>query len=147
MTDIYSGSGIRVDGARELRRALKKAGIDLKDEIKAAHRGVADKVITRARTTVPIAPASMTTAKPGLLRDSLRSAGTQTAAIARAGKKRVPYAGPIQWGWHRRNIRPSLFLTRAAADTEPEWVKDYEERFDKIREEIENSTNGVNQNG
>lgn len=150
MTDIYSGSGIRVDGARELRRALKKAGIDLKDEIKAAHRGgVADKVITRARTTVPIAPpASMTTAKPGLLRDSLRSAGTQTAAIARAGKKRVPYAGPIQWGgWHRRNIRPSLFLTRAAADTEPEWVKDYEEKFDKIREAIENSTNGVNHNG
>lgn len=139
--------GVRVDGARELRRALKQAGIDLKDEIKAAHKSSAGIVESRARALVPVAPASMSSAKPGMLRDSLRSAGTQTAAIVRSGSKRVPYANPIHWGWHRRNIRPNLFLTRAASETEPAWIKDYEDKFDAILDEIANSTNGVKRHG
>ncbi|WP_246817189.1 hypothetical protein [Corynebacterium sp. HMSC06C06] len=125
MGDLYPSTGVRVDGARELRRALKQAGLDLKDDIKDAHKSVANTVISRARTLVPVAPTSMTSATPGLLRDSLRAAGTQTAAIARGGKKKVPYANPIHWGWHRRNIKPTLFLTRAASETEPTWVKEY----------------------
>lgn len=143
MAGIYSYEGVRVDGARELRSALKKAGLDLKDDIKAAHKDVASIVVARARVLVPVAPATMTTASPGLLRDSLRPAGTQTAAIARAGKKRVPYANPIHWGWFKRNIKPNLFLTRAASETEPKWVAEYEAKFDKVLEEIENSTKGI----
>lgn len=134
---------VRVEGARELRAALRKAGLDMKDEIKDAHRSVAETVISRARELCPVAPADMTSAVPGLLRDSLRPGATQTAAIARAGKKRVPYAAPIHWGWFKRGILPSLFLAKAASDTEATWIKDYERKFDKIREQIEDSTNGV----
>lgn len=143
MAGDYNYQGARVDGARELRAALRKAGIDVKDDIKDAHRTVADIVIDRARVLVPVAPATMTTAVPGLLRDSLRSGATQTAAIARAGKKLVPYAGPIHWGWFRRNIKPDLFLTRAAHETEPKWVAEYEAKFDKILDDIESSTEGT----
>ena len=138
----YDYQGVRVEGARDLRRALRKAEIDVKDDIKDAHRSVADIVVARARQLVPVAPASMTTATPGLLRDSLRTGQTQTAAIGRAGKKRVPYAGPIHWGWFKRNIKPSLFLTKAASETEPKWVAEYEKKFDGILDNIENSTKG-----
>lgn len=139
----YDYQGVRVEGARELRRALKKAEIDVKDDIKDAHKTVADIVVARARQLVPVAPASMTTATPGLLRDSLRTGQTQTAAIGRAGKKRVPYAGPIHWGWFKRNIKPTLFLTKAASETEPKWVAEYEKKFDDILDNIENSTKGT----
>ena len=142
MAGAYDYKGVRVDGARELRRALRRAEIDVKDDIKDAHKTVADIVVARARQLVPVAPASMTTATPGLLRDSLRTGQTQTAAIGRAGKKRVPYAGPIHWGWFKRNIKPTLFLTKAASETEPKWVAEYEKKFDDILDNIENSTKG-----
>lgn len=142
MTGAYDYKGVRVDGARELRRALRRAEIDVKDDIKDAHKSVADIVVSRARQLCPVAPASMTTAVPGLLRDSLRTGQTQTAAIARAGKKKVPYGAPIHWGWFKRNIRPSLFITKAAQDTEPKWVAEYEAKFDGILDKIDNSTKG-----
>lgn len=143
MADVSKYEGARVDGARELRRALRKAGLDLKSDIREAHKTVASTVVSRARVLCPVAPVSMASAKPGLLRDSLRPGSTQTAAIGRAGGKRVPYANPIHWGWHKRNIRPNLFLTRAASETEPQWVREYEKKFDDILDKITESTNGV----
>lgn len=132
----YSYQGIRVDGARELRSTMRKAGVEITEDLKATHREASDTVISRAREIVPVAPANMSSAIPGLLRDSLRPGATKTAAIARAGKKRVPYANPIHWGWFKRNIRPSLFLTKAAKDTEPAWVAQYEKKFDAILDKI-----------
>lgn len=143
MAGNYSYEGVRVDGARELRRALKQAGLDLKADIKDAHKSVAETVVSRARVLCPVAPATMSSAKPGLLRDSLRTGATQTAAIGRAGRKSVPYAAPIHWGWFKRGIKPNLFLTRAASETEPQWVKEYENKFDKIQDKIAHSTDGV----
>ncbi|MDK4252603.1 hypothetical protein NLL32_00740 [Corynebacterium propinquum] len=128
---------VYVDGARELRRSLKKAGLDVRDDLKDAHRAAANHVLVRSRQIVPVAPLSMTSAVPGLLRDSLRPGATQTAAIVRAGKKRVPYAGPIHWGWKARKIKPSLYLTRAAKDTEPTWVQEYLAKFESIIDKIE----------
>lgn len=132
--------GITVDGARELRRTLKRAGVDVK-ELKATHKSSAQIVMTRAASLCPVAPITMTSAVPGLLKDTLRAAGTQTAAIVRAGNNRssakgVPYAGPIHWGWHRRNIKPNLFLTRAASETEPKWVESYWTHIHNILDEI-----------
>lgn len=134
-------TGITVDGARELRRTLKKAGIDAKDDLKASHKSAAQIVMTRGADLCPVAPVSMSSAMPGLLRDTLRAAGTQTAAIVRAGNNRttakgVPYAEPIHWGWPKRNIKPNRFLTRAASETEPKWVESYWTHIHNILDEI-----------
>lgn len=133
--------GIQVDGARELRRTLRKASVDVKAELKDAHKSSAQMVMSRAAELCPVAPVTMTSATPGLLRDSLRAAGTQTAAIVRAGNNRltatgVPYALPIHWGWFRRNIRPTLFMTKAAADTEPAWVENYMKHLNEIIDKV-----------
>jgi hypothetical protein len=134
----------RVEGARELRRALKTAGLNLDNEIKDAHRSVSNIVITRALELVPVAPTSMTTAVPGLLRDSIRAGATKTTAIVRAGtNKKVPYANPIHWGWFKRGIKPNPFLATAAAETEAKWVAKYDDAFERILDQIANSTQGV----
>ena len=133
--------GVKVDGARDLRRTLKKAGVDIRADLKKAHKSSADIVLSRARTLCPVAPVSMTSAVPGLLRDTLRGAGTQTAAIIRGGNNRktakgVPYAGPIHWGWHKRNIKPNPFLARAAAETESSWITKYTAHMNDIVDTI-----------
>lgn len=134
MADQYTG--VRVEGARRLRSTLKKAGLDIRDDLKEAHKNAATIVSRRAAHLAPVGPDSRRH-KSGQLKATVRPAGTQTAAIVRAGKKRVPYAGPIQWGWHKRNIKPTFFLTRAASDTEPTWLKGYEKKFNNILDSIE----------
>lgn len=139
----YEYQGIRIDGIRELRSAFETAGVEITEDFKLIHKDVADTVISRARDLCPVAPASMTSAVPGLLRDSLRGSGTKRAAIARAGKKKIPYAAPIHWGWYERKIYPSLFLTHAAKDTEPEWVDKYYKKFESLLDKIADSTKGI----
>lgn len=113
----------RVEGAKELRASLKRAGADMKD-FTAAHRAVSTLVAGRAGPATPRVS--------GRLAGSIRPGGTQTQAIARAGGVAVPYANPIHWGWPARNIRASLFLTTTAADTEPEWTDIYMARLEEI---------------
>lgn len=112
---------VRVEGARELRRTMRKAGRSLL-AMREAHREVAA-TVTRAAS-----PPRVT----GRLAGSVRPGATQTAALVRAGGARVPYAGVIHWGWAARNIEPQPFLTDAAHRTEPVWVDQYERAVDRV---------------
>jgi IS5 family transposase len=118
---------VRVEGARELRATLKRAGAEMKD-FTAAHREVSVIVAGAGATRAP--------RQTGRLASSIRPGGTKTQAIARGGGARVPYANPIHWGWPRRNIRPSLFLTTAAKDTEEQWVEVYHGRLLQIIQKV-----------
>lgn len=135
---------VQVDGARQLRKTLKEAGDDLSD-LKAAHKDAAAIAVKGILPLVPVVS--------GKLRDTVRAAGTNTAGIVRAGKKAVPYAGAIQWGrklWpsmiaypnpprhrHYAFIKPRLFMTEGAKDTEPQWVGIYETAVAKALEKVE----------
>lgn len=125
------GPGIQVAGGKELRRALKKAGVDIQ-EMKDTHADVARMVRDRAIERAPV--------RTGRLKASLRSSGTVTAALVRAGGARVPYAAPIHWGWPRRNIRPNPFIYGAADDTEANWQNAYLMATQAIIRQIERST-------
>ncbi len=97
-----AGRQVSVDGARELRKALKTVGDEAKAGLKDVNLEVAEIVARAAVTKVP--------ARSGALRETVRAAGAQTRASVKAGFKKVPYAGVIHFGWPARGILPRPFL-------------------------------------
>lgn len=118
---------IEVEGAKRLRRTLREAGDDLED-LKAAHAAAAK---IAAEAAAALAPR-----RSGKLAATVRSSGQKTAGVIRAGKKRVPYAGVIHWGWPRRGIEPQLFLTKGARATESTWIPIYEKALEQAIDKI-----------
>lgn len=125
---------VEVEGAKQLRRAMKRAGIDAA-ELKPVHQSVG--------RTVEQAGASLAPVRTGRLRASMRSSGTKTAAIVRAGGAKVPYAGPVHWGWPARGIGANPWISEAAQRTEPQWTRFYEAEVDRILGQVAASTAGV----
>lgn len=119
-------AGVEIEGARMLRSTLRRAGGDLQD-LRAANR-------TAVEIVRPVA-AALAPKRTGKLTATLRTGATVKAGILRAGRKSVPYAGPVHWGWPSRPdpsrgvrggpIRPDPFMSRAAQITEPTWVPVY----------------------
>lgn len=120
-------AGIRVDGARQLRSTLRRAGDDLSD-LKDIHAEVGRIVEPVARAGAPVVS--------GRLAATVRSSGTKTQTVVRAGYASVPYAGPIHWGWPARRIRPRPFIADAAKKTEPRWVLAFKTGVDRILNKI-----------
>lgn len=113
----------RVAGGRELRRTLRKAGLDMK-QLTAVNRRAAETVV---RAALPATPR-----RSGALAQSVRAGATQRAGIVRAGRKAMPYAGPIHWGWPARGIEPQPWLQNAAQATEPVWFQQYENEIKNL---------------
>lgn len=116
---------IEIEGLDELRRNIRKleGGVD---DLKAANSSAAKIVENAAAPLVP--------RRTGRLRMSLRSSGTQRAGVVRAGKASVPYAGPIHFGWRKRNIRPQPFIYEAADRRRSEVLEAYDKQVgDLIR--------------
>lgn len=120
---------IQIQGAKELAKSLRKAGADMQN-LKAENKKAADVVKPAAQTNVDAYSRS------GRLRDSVRTGATQQMGIIRAGKKSVPYAGPIEFGWTKHNIKAHYSLVDAAHDTEPLWVEIYRDAVNKILNQI-----------
>lgn len=123
------GPLLQVEGRRQLVATMKAAGVSL-DDLKAAHLAVAQLVDRAAK---PHAPVGAT----GRLAASERPAGTRTAAIVRAGSARVPYAGPIHWGWPNRHIVAQPWLYDAAANTQTAWLATYLRAIEAVVDTIE----------
>ncbi|AVJ48760.1 hypothetical protein SEA_SALLYSPECIAL_12 [Gordonia phage SallySpecial] len=123
-----AGAQVRVEGARELRRSMRRAELDLA-ELKETHARVAALVATRGQSAAPV--------QSGRLAATVRAGATRTAAVVRAGRKSVPYAGPIHWGWPARGITAQPWLTTAAAESEPAWLAVYTEAVEDILDRIE----------
>lgn len=122
-----TSAGIRVEGAKQLRRTLRKAGDDL-TELKAAHGKAAGLVATAARPRTPH--------RTGRLAASVRPGATKTSAIIRAGKAAVPYANPIHWGWPSRHIAAQPWLSATAQETEPRWTALYDAAVTRVLDTI-----------
>ena len=120
--------GLHVEGGRRLRATLKAAGSDL-SELRAAHRAAAQIAETASASIAPF--------RTGRLKASIRSSGTKTAGIIRAGRASVPYAGPIHWGWASRGISPQPFISLGAQASEPIWLPVYEHAVDEALAGVE----------
>lgn len=93
-----------VVGQKRFVQTMRKAGADMQ-ELKEVNRRAAD-------IAKPEAVARAPRGKTGRLAGSIRAGATQKAGIIRAGRKTVPYAGPINYGWPARNIRPRTFVKK-----------------------------------
>ena len=118
---------VTIDGLNQLRRAFKTLSENSKEDFKAAGYASATVVADEAKSIVPVLT--------GNLRDSIRAAMVESGGKVRAGLKKVPYAGPIHFGWGRRNITPQPFLYQAID-------RRYGEVLDTYLAHLERITNG-----
>lgn len=113
---------VEVAGARQLRASLKKAGVQLSD-LREAHAQVAQLVERRAAPGTP--------RRTGRLASTLRSSGTKTAAIVRAGRgSTVDYARIVHY-------RYNPWIANAAAESQDSWERTYLSAIEKIIDTVE----------
>lgn len=117
-----------VVGQKRFVATMRKAGADLK-QLKEVNRQAAGVALPAVKALAP-------RGRTGRLAGSVRIGATQKAGIIRAGRKTVPYAGPINYGWPARNIRPRTFVNDAVASTESQWAKEYETFVKKTMNQI-----------
>lgn len=122
------GPALQVEGARQLRKSLAAAGIQLQD-LKDAHRQLAEYVVGVQRPPV----------RTGRLATTVRAGATKNSAIVRAGGTRIPYAAVIHWGWENRHIVANKWLTRAV-DERQEII---EEKYLRVLEAIIDTIEGA----
>jgi hypothetical protein len=120
--------GVKVADLNKLTRKLKQYEGAVED-LKAAHKSAADLVAAAARPLVP--------RRTGTLAGTLRTSGTTRGGRVAAGRKSVPYAGPVHFGWPSRPnpakgwrggpIRPNPFiydaLDRRRAEVEGQFER------------------------
>jgi len=113
---------------RELRRHLRRAGDDLTD-LKQAN-GEAARIAADAA-------ASRINSKSGTLARTVRSSGTKTAGVVRAGNNGgVRYAGVNAWGWGRKNIKGNPWPSDGARKSEARWRRVYADYLDRVIAQI-----------
>lgn len=103
--------GVEIVGLDRLARTLATASDGLGD-LKAAVSDASDIVAAEARSRVP--------RRSGRLAASIVIGSERNTAMVGSD---LVYAAPIHWGWRARGIVGSLFLSEAAADTEPVWTR------------------------
>ena len=121
---MSDASGIKVDGLKDLNRALKEIGYPQK-EISAAAKLAGEATVAEARNLVPV--------RSGKLRDTIRLAATAHGVTIRAGNNTtVQYANPIHWGWFKRHIKPNPFFAKALGYTRQEIFDNYYKQMDDL---------------
>jgi len=99
--------GVKVDGLRELNKALRSAAADSQD-LSALMNKVGMLVVRAAKPP----------RRSGRLADSLRAGKGKTQAVVRAGNNArgataLPYARIQEYGWAARGQAPKMFLNKA----------------------------------
>jgi hypothetical protein len=107
-------TGVRVEGLQKVVRDLKSLGLDV-DDLKDAFSRIA----TEAAQVVE----SHTPKKSGRLAGSVRGNRAQSKAVVSIGRASVPYAGPINYGWPKRNIKPANFIAKTDEEMQPQALR------------------------
>jgi len=119
---------VRVEGARRLVRTLREFG-DAIEDLKDANAAAAAMVADDARAAAP--------KRTGRLAGSIRGNRAAGKAVVAAGGAKVPYAGPIHWGWPKRNIAANRFIWDTAHDTQDRWLPEYEANLQALADKVE----------
>jgi hypothetical protein len=109
--------------ATAFRAKLQQMGIELTD-FKTINRLIAENVMGEAKGRAPV--------DDGTLRGDIRGGASKTRAYVSVGRKKIPYAGPIHFGWPARNIEAQPFLYEAMDARADEVQKVYAKRVDEL---------------
>ena len=144
--------GVRVVGLKQFTKELKKFGDVAVQDIKDAHEAAAKIVYDAAKPKAPVhGSSSVISGKPywqtpghaaGNMARTLRHSGTQRGGFVRAGKKLVPYAGPVHFGWPSRPnpargwqggpIRPNPFIFNALDERREQVAVEFQRYIDRL---------------
>lgn len=116
-----------VVGQKRFVATMRKAGADM-DELREVNAQAARVALPAVRSLVP--------RRSGTLAGSVRTGATKRAGVIRAGRKSVPYAGVINYGWPKRHITGRMFANNGVAQTEPAWTKLYEDFIKKTMSQV-----------
>ncbi|MCH4856219.1 HK97 gp10 family phage protein [Bifidobacterium pseudolongum] len=122
-----ASKALYVVGQRRFVATMRKAGADM-DELKDVNAQAARVALPAVQSLVP--------RRTGTLAGSIRAGATKRAGVVRAGRKSVPYAGVINYGWPARHITGRLFANNGVARTEPTWAKLYEQFVKKTMSQV-----------
>lgn len=118
-------TGTRVTGLRQVLRDLSQLGLDVDD-----FKDTFSKISTKGANLA----AGFVNSKSGVLAGTLRGNRSKNKSVVSAGRSSVRYAGPQNYGWPVRNIKPQRFMQKADEQLQPEIVPMLEaELNDKIR--------------
>lgn len=117
-------------GARNLRRTLEKASVDVA-LLKDANKEAANIVRPVAKAKAPKRTGAMAKATRT---SATRKAGTFSMGNRKGGK--VPYAAVINYGWPAKGIRATMFAQEAAKTTEPVWTANYLRFVDNVLSKV-----------
>lgn len=128
---------IQVDGLNEARKQINKVQ-NIDKELRAAGKEAGEILITEIRRTAKFSNKAHRPSSGKLLR-TLRTVSLAKGAAIRMGNARVPYAGPIHFGWAydknwfiKKNIRPNPFMFRAFGWRKKDILEAYQKQVDKL---------------
>jgi HK97 gp10 family phage protein len=123
----YQGM-LRVEGVREVLRSMRRLDIDTKTELKPVHLKAAQIVAEAAAKRAP--------RRTGRLRDSVRATarvtGGRVAIGGGRGRMGIEYAGPIHFGWAKRNIKPQPFVYDVLDERRQKVLNVYQKEMQKL---------------
>jgi len=114
--------GFRVEGLNKVVRDLQTLGVEVED-LKTAFAAIA---LEGAAVASSFAPH-----KSGALAGDVRGNRAKSKAVVTAGRVRVPYAGPINYGWPARGIAASGFMQKADEVMQPVAIQRLEEEINQ----------------
>jgi HK97 gp10 family phage protein len=123
---------LKVEGLNKLTRAMRKAGVEVKD-MKEANRKVGDVVVRRASPLTPRAT--------GALAGSIRPAQRQSGVVVRAGGGSIRYAKYVEFG--TRKMPGRSYLIRGVNESQPQWMDVYAVELQKLMDQVASSSDGT----
>lgn len=118
-----SSGGVRVEGLRETVRSLQAFGAEV-DDLKDVFQPIATRAAEFASQQVD--------SDSGRLAGSVRGNRAKSKAVVTAGRASVPYAGPQNYGWPRRNIPAQDFFGATDRHMEPVATHLLQEGVDRL---------------
>lgn len=102
---------VYIEGLSKTVRGLQQLGVEV-DDLKDTMQAIAREGASAASGYAP--------KRSGRLAASIRPNRAKGKAVIIAGNaRRVPYAGPINYGWARHRIKAKQFMQRADKAIEP----------------------------